>query len=62
MLADELVRGTVGIPVLNPAKIALKTAETFAQLRLRHSQKTYPPADYEKLRKSIFKTELKTPT
>jgi len=62
MLADELVRDAVDIPVLNPAKIAFKTAETFAQLRLRHSQKTYPPADYEKLRKSVFKTELGTST
>ena len=58
MLADELVQNQTRIPVLNPAKIAIKTAETFAQLSLRHSQKTYPPADYGKLRRSIFKAEL----
>jgi len=58
MLADELVQDSANIPVLNPAKIALRTAETFAQLRLTHSRKTYPTADYEKLRKTIFKTEL----
>jgi allantoin racemase len=58
MLADELVQDTADIPVLNPAKIAIKTAEVFGELRLKHSQKTYPPADYQKLRRSIFKTEL----
>lgn len=58
MLADELVQDSANIPVLNPAKIALRTAEIFAQLRLTHSRKTYPTVDYEKLRRSIFKTEL----
>jgi allantoin racemase len=58
LLADELVQDKASIPILNPAKIALKTAETFGALRLLHSCKTYPPADYAKLRKSIFKTEL----
>jgi allantoin racemase len=58
MLADELVQDSVIIPVLNPAKIALKTAEAFCALRLMHSPKTYPPADYEKLRESVFRTEL----
>ncbi len=59
MLADELVKETANIPILNPAKIAIKTAEAFAQLRMRHSPKTYPPADYDKLRETIFKTELR---
>jgi len=58
MLADELVQESASIPVLNPAKIALKTAETFGALKLLHSRKTYPEADYEKLRESIFKAEL----
>jgi len=58
MLADELVQDSASIPVLNPAKIALRTAETFAQMRFMHSRKTYPAADYEKLQKSIFKAEL----
>jgi|SRR5208337_4879603 len=58
ILADELVEGKANIPVLNPAKIAIKTAETFAQLKMHHSHKTYPAADYEKLRKTIFKAEL----
>jgi allantoin racemase len=59
MLADELMEDKANIPVLNPAKIAIKTAETFAHLKMHHSNKTYPAADYEKLHKSIFKAELK---
>jgi allantoin racemase len=59
ILADELVNDKTNIPILNPAKIAIKTAETFAQLNMHHSPKTYPPAEYEKLRKTIFETELR---
>ena len=58
ILADELVQNDTNIPMLNPAKIALTTAETFGSLKLMHSRKTYPAADYEKLRASIFKAEL----
>jgi hypothetical protein len=58
MLADELVQDSVDIPVINPAKVALKTAETFGALRIVHSRKTYPAADYKKLRKTIFRAEL----
>jgi allantoin racemase len=58
ILADELVQDNASIPILNPAKIALRTAETFGAMRVMHSRKTYPAADYGKLRKSIFKTEL----
>lgn len=58
ILADELVNGKTDVPILNPAKIAIKTAETFAQLKMRHSGKSYPPAEYGKLRKTIFMTEL----
>ena len=58
ILADELVQDEASIPIINPAKVALKTAETFGALRLMHSRKTYPPADYAKLKASIFKAEL----
>jgi len=58
ILADELVAGKTNVPVLNPAKIAIKTAETFAQLKMYHSGKSYPAVDYEKLRNTIFKKEL----
>jgi len=59
ILADELVKDTVRVPVLNPAKIAIKTAEVLAQLKLTQSRASYPLADYEKLAKSVFKEELK---
>jgi len=58
VLADEAVGDRSKVPILNPAKIAIKTAETFAQLNMHHSGKTYPAAEYKKLRKTIFKTEL----
>jgi len=59
ILADELVKDTVRVPVLNPAKIAIKMAEVLAQLKLTQSRASYPLADYEKLAKSVFKEELK---
>lgn len=58
MLADELVQDSASIPVLNPAKIGLKTAEAFGALGLMHSRKTYPAADYQKLGETVFKAEL----
>jgi len=59
LLIDESVVNELDIPLLNPAKIGIKTAETFASLKLNHSRKTYPKADYEKLAKSIFREELR---
>jgi allantoin racemase len=32
----------LGIPVLNPAAVALKTAELYVRLGLSHSKKAYP--------------------
>jgi allantoin racemase len=58
ILADELVNDKANVPILNPAKIAIKTAEIFAQLKMRHSGKSYPRAEYGKLSKTIFMTEL----
>jgi allantoin racemase len=31
-----------GVPVLNPARAALKTAEALASMRITHSRRTYP--------------------
>ena len=53
--ADELIEGKVNVPLLNPAKIAIKTAEVFAQLKMHHSGKSYPAVNYAKLRKTVFK-------
>lgn len=41
-LEDEL-----GVPFVNPAKIAVRTAEMYVDLRIRHSKLTFPtPKDY----------------
>jgi len=45
----------VGIPVINPLKIAIKTAESFVDLGAKHSRITYPAADFEKLAGTVFK-------
>ncbi len=46
---------TVGIPVINPLKVALKTAESFVEIGAKHSRITYPAADFEKLAGTVFK-------
>lgn len=46
---------TGGIPVINPLKVAIKTAESFIDLGVKHSRITYPAADLEKLAGTIFK-------
>jgi allantoin racemase len=38
----EDVQEKLRVPVLNPAAVALKTAELFVRLGLRHSKKAYP--------------------
>jgi allantoin racemase len=38
----EAIGDRCGVPILNPARVALKTAETMAALGLRHSRRTYP--------------------
>lgn len=40
----ETIGDRCGVPVLNPARVALKTAETMVALGLRHSRRTYPRA------------------
>jgi len=55
LMIDELVEEASGIPVANPVKTAVKTAEMFAELGLKHSRFTYPAADFKKLDQTIFK-------
>lgn len=57
--ADELVKDSVRVPILNPAKVGLRVAEMLAHFRIEHSRKSYPMADYRKLAESVFKGELK---
>lgn len=41
-LLDEPLTDQLGVPVVNPVKIALKTAELQASLKIKHSTKSYP--------------------
>jgi allantoin racemase len=53
LLVDEVV-GTPDVPIINPLKTAIKTAEMFVDLGAIHSRDSYPAADFDKLRKTIF--------
>ena len=44
----------VPLPVINPLSTAIKTAETFVDLKIGHSRVTYPAADFEKLNQTVF--------
>lgn len=45
------------IPVVNPLKTAIKAAEAFVDLKIGHSRVTYPAADFEKLKQTLFADE-----
>jgi hypothetical protein len=53
-MVDDILEQKTGIPIVNPLKTAIKTAEMFVDLEAKHSQISYPPADFEKLRKTVF--------
>ncbi len=55
LLVDSIIEEAVGVPVVNPLKTAIKTAEMFADLGTKHSRITYPAADFEKLKTTVFK-------
>jgi allantoin racemase len=38
----ETIGERCGVPILNPARVALKTAEALVSLGVRHSRRTYP--------------------
>lgn len=44
-----------GIPVINPLKVAIRTAESFVDQGVKHSRITYPAADFEKLVQTVFR-------
>jgi allantoin racemase len=52
-LVDEAVESPA-IPIVNPLKVAIKTAETFVDLGMQHSRVTYPGADFKKLMETVF--------
>lgn len=55
-LVDEVLLNDP-LPVVNPLKTAVKTAESFVDLRIGHSRVTYPAADFEKLKLTLFPDE-----
>ncbi|TFF95699.1 hypothetical protein EU546_02810 [Candidatus Thorarchaeota archaeon] len=55
-LLDEKLSGA-SIPIVNPLKTAIKAAEAFVDMRLRHSRVTYPRADLLKLERTVFSDE-----
>lgn len=54
LLVDDIIERKVELPIVNPLKIAIKTAEMFVDLGAKHSRITYPAADFSKLNKTIF--------
>jgi allantoin racemase len=42
LMVDEKLSAEIGVPVVNPVKAAVKTAETLIDLGLTHSKKAYP--------------------
>ena len=55
LLVDDLVANTTELPIVNPLKTAIKTAEMFVELKVQHSRVTYPAADFNKLMSTVFK-------
>jgi allantoin racemase len=42
LMVDEKLSEDIGVPAVNPVKVAVKTAETLIDLGITHSKKTYP--------------------
>lgn len=49
-LVDELLSDKIDLPVINPVKVSLKTAEMLLSLGLHHSIRSFPKPDYSKLK------------
>jgi len=54
LMIDDMVSHKAGIPIVNPLKTAIKMAEMFVELGVKHSRITYPAADFNKLYKTVF--------
>ena len=51
LLLDEAANEVASIPVINPAKVAIRAAEALLSMGLRHSDKAYPkPSDMRRIR------------
>lgn len=51
---DDAVKEATHLPVINPAKIAIKTAEMMISLGMRHSDAAYPKPGIDKVKLSIL--------
>ncbi|MCX8189049.1 MAG: aspartate/glutamate racemase family protein [Nitrososphaeria archaeon] len=49
-LVDELLMDKTNLPIINPVKVSLKTAEMLLSLNLKQSIKSFPKPDYNKLK------------
>ncbi|MHA2423841.1 MAG: aspartate/glutamate racemase family protein [Candidatus Thorarchaeota archaeon] len=54
LLLDEKLNKS-SLPIVNPLKTAIKTAEMFVDLKMGPSRMTYPAADLKKLDETVFK-------
>lgn len=54
MLIDEKVRNIIDIPVINPAKVSICTAEAMMSLSLKHSIYAYPKPNLKKLKRTVL--------
>lgn len=56
-MVDEMVGDQVDVPIINPAKTAIKAAEMIVSLGLKQSRVSYPRPDLRKLMNSVFKND-----
>ena len=54
LLLDETLVDSP-LPIINPLKTSIKTAEMFVDMKAKHSRITYPAADLDKLDKTVFR-------
>lgn len=54
LLIDEPATASLGLPVINPAKVAVNMAELMLSTKLKQSRKAYPRPNFGKLEKSLL--------
>jgi len=52
LLFDEKMQPSIDVPIINPAKVCIKTAEMFTSLKMTHSKVSYPAPNLEKFLKA----------
>lgn len=54
MLVEEKVKDIIDIPIINPAKVSVCTAEVMISLGLKHSIYAYPKPNFKKLKSTVL--------